>query len=63
MDSAVLSVQVWANSEYKDRAGYVAAPENGKTGWSTVYSLTRALQIELGISSPADAFGPTTIRE
>ncbi|MCA1048158.1 peptidoglycan-binding domain-containing protein, partial [Bacillus toyonensis] len=36
------------------------APLNGKTGWSTMYALTRALQVELGITSLADAFGPTT---
>ena len=36
-------------------------PENGITGWTTIYALTRALQIELGITATADSFGPTTI--
>lgn len=60
MDYAVLTVQQWVNSTYGGRYGYVPAPENGKTGWSTVYALTRALQIELGISQPADNFGDGT---
>ncbi|RBP86543.1 peptidoglycan hydrolase-like protein with peptidoglycan-binding domain [Cytobacillus firmus] len=60
MDLMVLMVQEWVNSTYGGRNGYVPAPENGKTGWSTVYALTRALQIELGIGTPADNFGPGT---
>ena len=31
------------------------------TGWSTMYALTRGLQIELGITTPVDSFGPTTL--
>nr|OTP10638.1 hypothetical protein A5888_003936 [Enterococcus sp. 9E7_DIV0242] len=34
----------------------------GKTGWDTVNALTRALQIELGISELSNNFGPTTYR-
>ncbi|MET8814651.1 glycoside hydrolase domain-containing protein [Streptomyces sp. NPDC004549] len=30
------------------------------TGWETIYSLTRALQHELGITALSDSFGPTT---
>ena len=40
--------------------GYVT--EDGRTGWDTVYGLTRALQVELGIADLADNFGPTTER-
>ena len=60
LDPAVLAVQTWVNLKYGKVAGFQLAPLNGKTGWSTVYALTRALQVELGITSLADAFGPTT---
>ncbi|ESU34091.1 hypothetical protein G3A_02915 [Bacillus sp. 17376] len=60
MDLMVLMVQEWVNDTYGGRSGYQPAPEKGKTGWSTVYALTRALQIELGIGTPADSFGPGT---
>ncbi|OAZ67910.1 uncharacterized protein SRCM100169_01067 [Bacillus siamensis] len=62
MDEMVLETQQWLNETYKGRHGYNKVPENGKTGWDTIYGLTRALQIELGISEPADNFGPTTQR-
>ncbi|WP_245177096.1 glycoside hydrolase domain-containing protein [Geodermatophilus sp. DF01_2] len=57
----VLAAQQWVNRTYSGRVGYVACPENGKTGWSTMYSLTRALQLELGITATSDSFGPTTL--
>ncbi|PLR75282.1 hypothetical protein CU633_21905 [Bacillus sp. V3-13] len=60
MDSMVLLVQQWVNDTYGGRYGYEPAPENGLTGWSTVYALTRALQIELGIAEPSDNFGDGT---
>ncbi len=60
MDEMVLLVQRWVNTTYKGKSGFNAAPESGRTGWSTMYALTRALQIELGISTPADSFGPAT---
>lgn len=56
----ILQVQKYLNTTYGGRAGYSQAPENGKTGWSTMHSLTRALQIELGISNTSDSFGPLT---
>ncbi|MDC2865368.1 glycoside hydrolase domain-containing protein [Bacillus sp. BP-3] len=59
-DPAVFEVQKWVNEKYGKVSGFQPAPFNGKTGWSTVYALTRALQVELGITSLADAFGPTT---
>ncbi len=60
-DPRVLDVQEWLNATYGGRPGYNTISENGHTGWSTMYALTRALQIELGISSPADNFGTGTL--
>ncbi|MCR1289469.1 peptidoglycan-binding domain-containing protein [Shouchella clausii] len=60
-DPAVKIVQQWVNNTYRNRTGYgEEIEENGRTGWSTVYALTRALQIELGIANPVNNFGPTT---
>lgn len=60
-DAWVLQAQQWVNKTYAGKAGYVPCPENGKPAWSTMYSLTRALQIELGIAVPSDAFGDGTM--
>ncbi|QIM17974.1 DUF1906 domain-containing protein [Leucobacter coleopterorum] len=60
MDTQVLASQQFLNKAYAGVAGYVAAPENGKTGWPTMFALTRALQIELGVSPRSDGFGPAT---
>ncbi|MFJ4860965.1 glycoside hydrolase domain-containing protein [Streptomyces sp. NPDC088748] len=60
MDQKVLDAQKWINKTYAGKAGYNACPENGQTGWTTMWALTRALQIELGIATPSDSFGPTT---
>ncbi|WP_238358486.1 MULTISPECIES: glycoside hydrolase domain-containing protein [Micromonospora] len=61
VDDKVLEAQQWVNSTYGAVPGYNRCPENGRTGWSTMYSLTRGLQHELGITSLSDAFGPTTL--
>lgn len=61
MDPWVLEAQQWVNSTYSGQPGYVVAPENGQTGWPTMFSLTRGLQIELGIAQPSDTFGPATM--
>ncbi|UAK15805.1 glycoside hydrolase domain-containing protein [Sporolactobacillus terrae] len=60
MDEMVLEAQLWVNDTYSGITGYVPAPTTGQTGWSTMYALTRALQIELGIGTPADNFGDGT---
>ncbi|PEA54066.1 hypothetical protein CON64_14525, partial [Bacillus pseudomycoides] len=60
MDLAVLAVQTWLYDHYRTVDGFQPPLLNGKTGWSTMYALTRALQHELGITTLADAFGPTT---
>ena len=62
IDEMVQQTQLWLNSTYKNKYGYEKIDTNGITGWSTIFALTRALQIELGISEPSDNFGPTTRR-
>ena len=57
----VLKTQEWLNETYGNDSRFNRVDEDGATGWSTIYALTRALQIELGITSTADNFGPTTI--
>ena len=60
-DIKVWEAQKSVNQRYRDVAtGYVPAPENGKTGWSTVFSLTQGLQWELGISPTVRNFGTGT---
>lgn len=61
MDVKVLEAQKWVNATYGGVVGYVSAPEDGKTGWPTMYALTRALQYELGIAELTDSFGPATL--
>ncbi|QXE02278.1 glycoside hydrolase domain-containing protein [Terribacillus sp. DMT04] len=61
-DQKVWETQNWLNGTYRGRQGYQVIDVNGRTGWSTMYALTRALQIELGIGTPVDSFGPTTLR-
>ncbi|MGY3190522.1 glycoside hydrolase domain-containing protein [Lysinibacillus sp. TE18511] len=64
MDEMVLRVQRWVNQEYSHLPGFnERVPEDGKVGWPTVYGLTRALQLELGITNTANSFGPTTASE
>ncbi|WP_040207101.1 glycoside hydrolase domain-containing protein [Neobacillus jeddahensis] len=62
MDEMVLTVQNWLNATYTGKPGYNPVNPSGKTGWETMYGLTRALQIELGIATPADSVGPTTLQ-
>ncbi|WP_245666023.1 glycoside hydrolase domain-containing protein [Actinoplanes subtropicus] len=57
----VLKAQRWVNATYGAVPGYVACAETGTTGWPTMYSLTRALQHELGITALSDNFGPATL--
>lgn len=59
-DQMVLRTQQWLNQTYNGVTGYVSVAENGNTGWSTIYALRRALQIELGITQTSTAFGPST---
>ncbi len=61
MDEKVLAAQRWVNATYGNVNGYNRCPEDGNTGWSTMYSFTRGLQHELGITALSDNFGPTTL--
>lgn len=63
-DEMVLVTQKWLNKTYGNIPEFDKCPENGKTGWPTIYSLIEGLQIELGIahSSLSPIFGPTTSR-
>lgn len=57
MDVWVLNSQTYLNETYGGMSGYVNVPENGITGWPTMFGITRALQIELGIGTPSNNFG------
>lgn len=59
-DEMVMATQKWLNKTYSNVSGFGSVPENGKTGWPTIYGLIRGLQVELGITSLVDSFGPTT---
>lgn len=41
-DDMVYLTQKWLNQEYGDVAGFECVEETGKTGWKTIYALTRA---------------------
>ncbi|MEI5908209.1 glycoside hydrolase domain-containing protein [Bacillus spongiae] len=58
MNPSILAVQIWVNETYRGREGFNPSPETGKAGLSSIYALIRALQLELGISTPTDNFGP-----
>ncbi|GHG95088.1 glycoside hydrolase domain-containing protein [Streptomyces rubradiris] len=59
-DEMVRLAQRFVNQTYGSRIG-MFVEEDGQTGWSTMFALTRALQYELGITSLSDNFGPTTV--
>ncbi|MFJ7246334.1 glycoside hydrolase domain-containing protein [Kitasatospora sp. NPDC098652] len=59
-DEMVRRAQSFVNAFYGSRIG-MTVEEDGKTGWPTMYALTRALQLELGITSLSNSFGPTTL--
>ncbi|GAA1020578.1 hypothetical protein Aple_078710 [Acrocarpospora pleiomorpha] len=61
MDEMVLRAQRFINTTYGNVPGINPVVENGVTGWSTVYALTRCLQYQLGIAALSDNFGPTTM--
>lgn len=61
IDPQVQSVQEWLNSTYGNHAQWNHVTADGATGWQTIFGLTRALQIELGIGTLSDVFGPTTM--
>lgn len=61
VDQNVLTAQRWVNSQYSSKPGYQRCPEDGRTGWSTMYSLIMGLQVELGITALSANFGPGTL--
>lgn len=60
-DPMVEKTQLWLNETYEGKAGYTPIPVTGNTGWTTIYALLHAFQIELGITATADNFGAGTI--
>jgi hypothetical protein len=60
-DEKVLAAQKWVNATYGKVSGYAKCPEDGKTGWATMYALTMGLQHELGISPVVASFGDGTL--
>ena len=60
-DVMVQETQVWLNKTYGRVSGFGSVPENGRTGWPTIYGLIKGLQIELGITALSNNFGPTTL--
>ncbi|MFZ2647351.1 MAG: glycoside hydrolase domain-containing protein [Lactococcus chungangensis] len=59
-DELVKATQKWLNNTYSNVSGFGSVPEDGKTGWTTIYGLIRGLQVELGITPLVDNFGSTT---
>jgi peptidoglycan hydrolase-like protein with peptidoglycan-binding domain len=60
VDPWILTVQNYINITYAGTpVGQVEV--TGRTGWPTMYALTRALQRELGIASLSNTFGPGTV--
>ena len=62
MDEMVQKTQKFLNSMYGGNPLYNKVNEDGVTGWETIYALTRAFQIELGLTSTADSFGAATTK-
>lgn len=60
MDAWVKATQEWLNKTYDGDSRYNHLKTDGITGWSTIYGLRRALQIEEGITSASNNFGPST---
>ncbi|WP_327674558.1 glycoside hydrolase domain-containing protein [Kitasatospora sp. NBC_00458] len=58
-DEMVMRAQRFLNTVYGSRIGII--DEDGRTGWPTMFALTKALQIELGITALSNTFGPTTL--
>ncbi|WP_347449170.1 glycoside hydrolase domain-containing protein [Terrisporobacter vanillatitrophus] len=60
IDEMVKKTQEYLNKVYSNNSNWVAITEDGLTGWGTIRGLIRALQIEIGISTPNGTFGPAT---
>ena len=62
-DEMVLRAQRFINLTYSNGAllGISPLEENGKTGWTVMYALTRALQYEMQFTTLSNSFGPATL--
>jgi len=60
-DPWVKNTQNWLNATYGAKAGWVTVTADGQGGNATVAALTRALQVELGITSLSSNFGDGTL--
>lgn len=56
----VLATQKWLNKTYGSVSGFSKVPENGQTGWVTIYGLREGLQHELGLTTLGEGFGEQT---
>ncbi|MEU7044339.1 glycoside hydrolase domain-containing protein [Streptomyces varsoviensis] len=59
-DEMVRRAQKFVNSVYGQHIG-MTVTEDGRTGWNTMFALTRALQYEMGITELSNNFGPGTL--
>lgn len=60
-DEMVRIAQDLVNAYHTFVPGIPEVEDDGRTGWATMYGLTRCLQHELGITALSDNFGPTTL--
>ncbi|MEV7186131.1 glycoside hydrolase domain-containing protein [Kitasatospora sp. NPDC093102] len=60
-DEMVLRAQKFINTAYAAVPDIPKLEEDGKTSWTVMYALTRALQYELNITPLSNTFGPTTL--
>ncbi|HBN28882.1 MAG TPA: hypothetical protein DEF85_07645 [Clostridiaceae bacterium] len=67
-DVMVQKTQEWLNNKYGDKPGFIPLDLSeeagivGRTGWTTIYALLGALQLELGLNETGTNFGPSTQR-
>jgi peptidoglycan hydrolase-like protein with peptidoglycan-binding domain len=61
VDTQLMAAQGWLNRTYATNPGVPTIPTDGIPGWQTMIALTRALQVELGITALSDNFGATTL--
>ncbi|ANZ41458.1 hypothetical protein BBK82_41400 [Lentzea guizhouensis] len=59
-DELVRRAQQFVNVAYGSRIGMTVA-EDGRTKWEVMHALTRAVQLELGLSPLSNSFGPSTL--
>ncbi|UGY91680.1 glycoside hydrolase domain-containing protein [Streptomyces gobiensis] len=60
-DEKVRQAQRFINTVYGHVSGIPKVKEDGRTGWTTMFALTRCLQYELGITALSNNFGPGTL--